>query len=130
MVEKIEEALLPPHVVGLQRLRHSLPNCDILTVRAISHLTERSDDQPMETMLTALELTGMIDEHHHLRLDTALTISGPKRVRVIVLYSPIDEWDDDEWLRAAARNPAFDFLREPEEDIYTLADGHPFHDAI
>jgi len=33
-----------------------------------------------------------------------------------------------EWLRAAAVNPAFDFLKEPEEDIYTLADGRPFCD--
>lgn len=34
--------------------------------------------------------------------------------------------DEVEWLRAAAVNPAFDFLKEPEEDIYTLADGRPF----
>ena len=33
-----------------------------------------------------------------------------------------------EWMRAAAHSPAFDFLRDPEEDIYTLADGKPFHD--
>jgi len=35
--------------------------------------------------------------------------------------------DEQEWLRAAAANPAFDFLKEPGEDIYTLADGEPFH---
>jgi len=80
----------------------------------------------METRMTALELTGTIDEHCQLRLDTALPIPGPKRVRVIVLYSPIDEWDETEWLQAAARNPAFDFLKEPEEDIYFLTDGKPF----
>jgi hypothetical protein len=28
----------------------------------------------------------------------------------------------------AAKNPAFDFLKEPEEDIYTPADGKPFDD--
>ncbi len=84
----------------------------------------------MEAMMTALELTGTIDEHHQLRLDTALPIPGPKRVRVIVLYSPVDEWDEIEWLRAATRNPAFDFLKEPEEDIYSSADGKPFHDEI
>jgi hypothetical protein len=27
--------------------------------------------------------------------------------------------DEREWLRAAAMNPAFDFLKEPEEDIYS-----------
>ena len=33
------------------------------------------------------------------------------------------EIDEHEWLRAATSNPAFDFLKDPEEDIYTLADG-------
>jgi Uma2 family endonuclease/Flp pilus assembly protein TadD len=32
------------------------------------------------------------------------------------------EIDDREWLRAAATNPAFEFLNNPEEDIYTLDD--------
>jgi len=79
----------------------------------------------MENTMTAIELTGTVDEHHQLRLDTTLPISGPKRVRVIVLY-PLD--DENEWLRAAARNPAFDFLKEPAEDIYSITDGKPFHD--
>ena len=35
--------------------------------------------------------------------------------------------DEMEWLRAASANPAFDFLKKPEEDIYTLADGRPFN---
>lgn len=42
-------------------------------------------------------------------------------------YEIIDEEiDEEEWLYAATRNPAFDFLKDPEEDIYTLADGRPF----
>ncbi|MEX0613230.1 MAG: hypothetical protein WD738_16480 [Pirellulales bacterium] len=82
----------------------------------------------MEAPLTAIELTGTIDEHHQLRLDEALPVSGPKRVRVIVLYPLNDTWDESEWLRAAARNPAFAELVAPEEDIYSLADGKPFHD--
>jgi hypothetical protein len=81
----------------------------------------------METAMTAIELTGTIDEHHQLRLDTPLPISGPKRVRVIVLYPLDDESDEIEWLRAAARNPAFDFLKESAEDIYSIEDGKPFH---
>ncbi|MDI6769771.1 MAG: hypothetical protein QMD04_08855 [Anaerolineales bacterium] len=82
----------------------------------------------MDGTLTALELTGTIDEDRQLKLDAKLPIPGPMRVRVIVLYPPVDEWDEEEWLRAAAQKPAFDSLREPEEDIYTLADGRPFHD--
>jgi hypothetical protein len=36
--------------------------------------------------------------------------------------------DEQDWLQATASNPAFDFLKGPEEDIYTLADGKPFYD--
>ena len=31
-------------------------------------------------------------------------------------------------LKTLTANPVFDFLKEPEEDIYTLADGIPFND--
>ncbi len=30
---------------------------------------------------------------------------------------------DQEWLRAAASNPAFEFLADTEEDVYSLMDG-------
>jgi len=53
-------------------------------------------------------------------------IVGPTRVRIIILLPEEADIDEMEWLRAAAVNPAFDFLKEPEEDIYTLADGRPF----
>ena len=39
------------------------------------------------------------------------------------------EAEESDWLRAAACNPAFDFLKEAGEDIYTLTDGRPFHNA-
>jgi hypothetical protein len=48
------------------------------------------------------------------------------RVRVIVLYPVADGMDEDEWLRAAARNPVFRDLEAPEEDVYSLDDGDPF----
>jgi hypothetical protein len=79
----------------------------------------------MGATMTAIELTGTVDERRQLQLDDLLPIPGPKRVRVIVLYSLVDEWSEMEWLQAAARNPAFDFLKDPEEDIYSLADGKP-----
>ena len=82
----------------------------------------------MDTPLTAIELTGTIDEHHQLLLDDVLHVSGPKRVRVILLYTPSDAWDEQEWLQAAAGNPAFADLAASEEDIYSPSDGKPFHD--
>lgn len=82
----------------------------------------------MEAAMTALETTGTVDEDHWLRLDEALPVAGPMRVRVIVLYPLAETVQEDEWLRAAARNPAFHDLEAPEEDIYSLGDGEPFRD--
>jgi hypothetical protein len=82
----------------------------------------------MGAALKALEVAGTIDEKQRLHLDEPLPIVGPSRVRVIILIPEEAEVDEEEWLRSAAMNPAFDFLKEPEEDIYTLADGKPFHD--
>jgi len=84
----------------------------------------------MENTLTALEVTGTIDENHQLQLDHSLPIAGPMRVRVIVLYPLADDPNEADWYRAAARNPAFAVLKEPREDIYSVDDGKPFHDEV
>jgi len=84
----------------------------------------------MEGTMTAIEMTGTIDAYRQLRLDSTLPISAHTRVRVLVLYPLNEEWDETEWLQAAARNPAFAFLSAPEEDIYPLTDGTPFHDKV
>ena len=82
----------------------------------------------MEVAIKAIETTGTIDARRHLILDEPLPVVGPTRVRVIILLLEEADIDEMEWLRAAAANPAFDFLKEPEEDIYTPANGRPFHD--
>jgi hypothetical protein len=38
------------------------------------------------------------------------------------------EIPETEWMHSAAKNPAFDFLSDLEEDIYTLEDGKAIHD--
>lgn len=83
----------------------------------------------MEIPVRAIETTGTVDEHRQLHLDEPLPVVGPSRVRVIILFPEEADIDEREWLRAAARNPAFEFLRDPAEDVYTLADGKPFHDG-
>ena len=82
----------------------------------------------MKETMTAIEMTGTVDEHRQLQLDSPLPVPGPMRVRVIVLYPATNEWDEAEWLQAAARNPAFSYLKDPAEDIYSLSDGKPFRD--
>jgi len=49
-------------------------------------------------------------------------------VRVSHLLPEGSDISETEWLHAAAANPAFDFLKDPEEDTCTLSDGRPFHD--
>jgi hypothetical protein len=82
----------------------------------------------MEVAIKAIETTGTIDAQRQLVLDEPLPVAGPTRVRVIILLSEEADIDEMEWLRAAAANPAFHFLKEPEEDIYTASDGRPFDD--
>jgi len=38
------------------------------------------------------------------------------------------EQEEYDRLKTAIRNPAFDSLKNSEEDIYTISDGKPFHD--
>lgn len=79
--------------------------------------------------MKAIEATGTYDEDRLLHLDTPIPIPLSMRVRVILLYpEENEEWDEDEWIKAGATNPAFEFLKDPAEDIYEQNDGEPFHD--
>lgn len=82
----------------------------------------------MESTMKAIEVTGTIDASHRLVLDEPLPVEGPTRVRVVILLPEDAEINEKEWLRAAAVNPAFDVLKETEENIYSPTDGRPFHD--
>ncbi len=82
----------------------------------------------MEIVEKAFETTATIDAQRKLILDEILPIAGPVKVRVIILLPEDVEINEKEWLRSASVNPAFDFLKDAKEDIYTLADGRPFSD--
>ena len=83
----------------------------------------------MEATLRAFETTGIVDQEHRLVLDAPLPIAEQSRVRVIILVTEEQaEITEQEWLRAASANPAFAFLKDSDEDIYTLSDGKPFDD--
>lgn len=78
--------------------------------------------------MRALEATGTVDESGQLHLDQPLQLHGPDRVRVLLLFKEESDIDEGVWLAGAARNSAFDFLRDPGEDIYSITDGKPFAD--
>lgn len=69
-----------------------------------------------------------MDREHRLVLDEPLSTIGPSRVRVIILLPDDADLDEKLWLEAARSNPAFEFLTDPADDIYTPADGKPFGD--
>src|SRR5215510_8348663 len=104
--------------VGLSR--RAVRRHDGLTIATL-----REEERKVGLPLKAIEVGSTIDEQRQLRLDEPLPIVGPSRVRVIILIPDETDINEQEWLQAVASNPAFDFLKEPEEDIYTLADGGP-----
>ena len=78
--------------------------------------------------MNAIETTGLVDAHHQLRLDEPLPIAGPSRVRVIILVPEAGDIEESTWEKTAATSHSFDFLKDEAENIYTRADGKPFHD--
>lgn len=80
----------------------------------------------------AVETTGTVDEQGWLHLAQPVSSSRPGPVRVILIFPSADDGaendteEEQEWLRVASRNAAFDFLRDPAEDLYTREDGKPF----
>jgi len=78
--------------------------------------------------MNAVETTGVVDAQHQLRLDEPLPIPGQSRVRVIVLVPEAEDISEEAWTKAASAGPAFDFLKDAAEDVYSAADGKPFHD--
>jgi hypothetical protein len=82
--------------------------------------------------MKAIKTTGKIDKAGVLHLDAPLEPTE-RSVKVIVLIpEEADRSDADreeqEWLAGISPNSAFDFLRDPQEDIYSANDGKPFHD--
>ena len=76
-------------------------------------------------MLTAIETTGRIEPNGKIVIDETFSVNAPTSVRVIVLFPESEDLNENEWLQAASKNEAFDFLKDPDEDIYSLMDGKP-----
>ncbi len=59
-----------------------------------------------------------------------LPAHAPLIVTVLPAASEPESDTEEGWLRATAASDAFAFLADPVEDIYTVADGEPFRDAV
>ena len=78
--------------------------------------------------MKAIEVTGRIDKKGKLLLDKPLKLKD-KSVKIIILMEEEEE-EEQSWLSAVAKNPAFDFLKDEKEDIYSLSDGKPLDDSV
>ena len=79
--------------------------------------------------MKAIEINTKTDESGRLKVDIPLKKEN-QEVRLLILLNEDDETDEDEqqWLYSISKSPSFDFLNEPEEDIYSLNDGEPVND--
>ena len=79
--------------------------------------------------MKAIEINSKTDKSGHLKIDYNLDRSE-SNVRVLILLD--DDISDQEeeylWLNSISSNPAFNFLSDPIENIYSLKDGEPFND--
>ncbi len=79
--------------------------------------------------MRAIEINSKTDKSGHLKLDYQLGKSE-QNVRILILLDENTYPEEDEkfWLNSVAKSPSFNFLNEPEEDIYSLKDGEPLND--
>ena len=79
--------------------------------------------------MRAIEINSKTDKFGHLKIDYPLDKSE-RKVRVLILVEDDSSEIEEEklWMNSISKNPAFDFLSEPEEDVYLPTDGEPFDD--
>lgn len=79
--------------------------------------------------MKALEVKTKTDNNGHLKVDIPLNVKN-QNVRILILMNENSDMVDDEklWLYSVKNNPSFDFLNDPEEDVYSINDGKPVSD--
>lgn len=78
--------------------------------------------------MKAIEINSKTDKKGHLKIDYQLDKSD-SNVRLLILIDDNSDNDEEEiWIEAISSNPAFDFLMDNSEDIYSINDGEPFND--
>ncbi len=79
--------------------------------------------------MKAIEINSKTDKYGNLKIEYPLNKKN-RNVRVLILLDDdyINPEDEKFWLQSISKNPAFDFLNDPAEDIYSLKNGEPFND--
>ena len=81
--------------------------------------------------MKAVETTGIIDNNNILKINKQINKQFlNKSVRILILLpeekDTADEINEKVWLKSISNNLVFDFLNDPQEDIYSVTDGKPF----
>lgn len=92
-------------------------------------MVEYSRGYKMSVEANKIELTGHVDKNGHLKFEADVPFEQGD-VKIIVFPSTKTEETEDDipvdaLLQVAQAGGAFDFLNDPEEDIYTMEDGKP-----
>jgi len=74
-----------------------------------------------------MEIRTKTDRKGNIKLENT-GLAGEISVRVLILSDEDEKNEELAYLRTISRNPALDFLNEPEENVYTKEDGKPFRD--
>ena len=79
--------------------------------------------------MKAIEINTKTDKLGYLKINYPIN-KRESMVRIIIL---VDEQNDDMdeeklWMNTISSNAAFDFLKDSNENIYSLTDGEPFND--
>ena len=78
--------------------------------------------------MKAIEINSRTDKKGHLKINYPLR-KADTNVRVLILFEEDKEEDEEKhWLEAVSKNPAFEFLYDKEEDVYSVNDGEPLYD--
>ena len=78
--------------------------------------------------MRAIEIVSKTDKTGLLKINYKLDKSE-SNVRVLILLDDDNEQEDEKlWMRSISRNPAFNFLNDLVEEIYSSNDGEPLND--
>jgi hypothetical protein len=79
--------------------------------------------------MKAIEINSKTDKTGHLKINYKLDKSE-SNVRILLLIDedPTEQEEEKLWMNSISKNPAFNFLNDSMEDIYSLNDGEPFND--
>jgi hypothetical protein len=79
--------------------------------------------------MKAIEIITKTDKAGHLKINYHMN-KRESDVRIIILVDEKSDDIDEEKLlmNSISSNPAFDFLKDSNENIYSLTDGEPFND--